>query len=181
MLSKIYGIKNTRRIDLLRILTKAKYPAQIVTKSDIIADPEYIEAMKKNVDNLLLQISITSASDNISNRLESGAPCTSRRLSALSKLVKEGFFTTVRVNPLFPIYPDGTLVRITDKSNLRGLPLFQSAGEKNIQTLPIFNLNLINNIISVFEQSPNQTKGKHTIIAGFVRLPFACVNGLAKQ
>lgn len=77
-------------LNLLKILTKAKYPAQIVTKSDLIANPNYIEAMEDNRDNLLLQISITTASDNISKRVESGAPSTSRRLNALSKLVRKG-------------------------------------------------------------------------------------------
>ena len=65
--------KTNTGLELLKILTKAKYPAQIVTKSDIIAEPDYIKAMKANADNLLLQISITSTNDNISNTLESGA------------------------------------------------------------------------------------------------------------
>ena len=172
--------KTNTGLNLLKILTKAKYPAQIVTKSDLIADPNYIEAMKDNRDNLLLQISITTASDNISKRVESGAPSTSRRLNALSKLVRNGFFTAVRINPLFPIYPDGTLVKLANKSNLSGLTLLQKAREKNIQSLPIFNLKLINDIIRVFEQAPTQTKGKHTIIAGFVRLPFACVKWVSE-
>ena len=167
-------------LELLKILTEAKYPAQIVTKSDIIADQDYIEAMKANMDNLLLQISITSENDNISKMLESGAPPTSRRLNALSKLVREGFFTAVRINPLFPIYPDETLVKIADKSNLRGLTLFQKVKEKNVQVLPIFNLQLIKDVIAVFEQAPLQTRGKHTIIAGFVRLPFACIRWVSE-
>ena len=172
--------KTNTGLELLKILTKAKYPAQIVTKSDIIAEPDYIKAMKANADNLLLQISITSTNDNISNTLESGAPPTSKRLRTVLKLVKEGFFTAVRINPLFPIYPDKTLTKISQKSNLRGLPLFEYTKEKKLKVLPIFDLNLIKNIITAFEQAPSKTKGKHTIIGGFVRMPFACVKWVSE-
>lgn len=168
-------------LELLKILTEAQYPAQIVTKSDIIAEPEYIEAMKNNEDNLLLQISITSGSDSISKVLESGAPPTSKRLDALSKLVKNGFYTSVRINPLFPIYPDGTLVKIANNSNLGELEIFEKASEKmDVQTLPVFNFDLIDDVLSIFEHAPIQTKGKHTIIAGFVRLPFGCTKWVSE-
>ena len=167
-------------LELLRILTAAKYPAQIVTKSDIIADLNYIEAMKENKDNLLLQFSITSPSDKISSHLESGAPPTSDRLDALSKLVKEGFFTAVRINPLFPIFPDKTLVKLADETTLRGALLIKKAIESDVKTLPIFDLKLISDIISVFKQAPPETKNKHTIIAGFARLPFVCIKWVSE-
>ena len=167
-------------LKLLRILNETKYPAQIVTKSDIIAEPDYIEAMKDNKDNLLLQLSITSPSDKISCQIESGAPPTSYRLDALSKLVKEGFFTAVRINPLFPIFPDKTLAKLADETNLRGVSLIKKARESKVKTLPIFDFKLISDILSVFKKAPPETKGKHTIIAGFVRLPFVCVKWVSE-
>jgi DNA repair photolyase len=172
--------KTNTGLNLLKILTKARYPTQIVTKSALIADTRYIEAMKDNLDNLLLQISITTPSDNISKRIESGAPSTSKRFGALSKLIEEGFYTAVRINPLFPIYPDGTLTKLSNKSNFSGLALLQKAREKKFRSIPIFNLDLIEDIIEVFEKAPEQTEGKHTIIAGFVRLPFACVKWVSE-
>jgi DNA repair photolyase len=39
--------------------------------------------------------------------MEPGAPAPDQRLKALQKLATHGFWTTVRINPLFPIYPDG--------------------------------------------------------------------------
>ena len=94
--------------------------------------------------------------------------------------MEEGFFTAVRINPLFPIYPDKTITKIAYKSNLRGLQLFEYAKEKRLKVLPIFDFNLIKNIITTFEQAPSKTKGKHTIIVGFARMPFACVKWVSE-
>lgn len=43
-------------LDLLKILSETSYPAQIVTKSNLIAQDEYIEAMKPNQRNLVVQL-----------------------------------------------------------------------------------------------------------------------------
>jgi DNA repair photolyase len=127
-------------LELLRILSDIKYPAQIVTKSDVIAESDYIDAMKDNKNNLLLQLSSTSPSDAISRVIESGAPPTSHRIKALSKLVKEGFFTAVRINPLFPIFPDKTLVKLSKETDIRGISLIKRAKELKVKKLPIFDL-----------------------------------------
>lgn len=162
-------------LGLLVILTEANYPAQIVTKSDIIAEDEYINAMNGNKMNLLIQFSITSPFDEISRHLEPGAPPTSRRLQALARLVQKGFFTAVRINPLFPVYPDGTFASLKSKTNLQGLALYREAEKLSLKALPIFDLSLVNDILGIFETSPEETKGRHTLIAGFVRLPFASI------
>ena len=161
-------------LELLKILTAAKYPAQIVTKSDIIAENDYIEAMRENRDNLLIQFSITTASDDVSSRLEPGAPVSSKRIKALSSLVREGFFTSVRINPLFPIFPDGTLSRLSE-NGLHDEALMNHAETLKVSKLPIFNLSLIDTIIATFRESPPSTLGRHTLIAGFVRLPSATI------
>ncbi len=162
-------------LKLLEILTEAKYPAQIVTKSDIIADYEYVKAMRENQENLLIQFSITSSNDAISKSLERRAPSTSKRLTALNHLVQEGFFTAVRINPLFPMFPDQTLTKLKDNTSLRGIALLRKAAEECKNVLPIFNLDLPKIILEIFENAPAETKGKHTLIAGFVRLPFGSV------
>lgn len=162
-------------LHLLEILTEAKYPAQIVTKSDIVADDKYIEAMKENRDNLLIQLSITSPNDVTSSRIEHGAPPTSKRLAALNRLVQEGFYTAVRINPLFPMFPDETLTKLSATTHLKGLALLQRAAENSKITMPIFSPDLPKKIIEIFEKSPPHTRNKHTIIAGFARLPFASI------
>ena len=52
-------------------------------------------------------MSIASIDDAMNRLIEPGAPSAKRRLLALQKLVHNGFWTTARLNPFFPIYPDG--------------------------------------------------------------------------
>lgn len=167
-------------LELLRILTEARYPAQIVTKSDLIADDEYIEAMRENKDNLLIQLSITTAYDSVSRRLEPGAPLSSLRMQALGRLIEEGFFTAGRINPLFPIYPDATLSSLSARTGLRGVALLQNARRLDSPTLPIFDLKLVNDLLKIFKRAPRSTIGRHTLLAGFVRLPFATLKWVSQ-
>jgi hypothetical protein len=162
-------------LELLKILTEAKYPAQIVTKSDIVAEDDYVEAMRENRDNLLIQFSITTASDDVSSRLEPGAPVSSKRIQALTRLVQEGFFTSVRINPLFPIFPDATLSRLSSETGLHGEALMNHADTLQMPKLPIFDLSLVDAVTTVFRQSRPSTLGRHTMIVGFVRLPSATI------
>jgi hypothetical protein len=162
-------------LEILKILTEAKYPGQIVTKSDLLGEDEYVNAMRENRDNLLIQFSVTTASDQISSRLEPRAPRSSRRLKALARLVHEGFFTAVRINPLFPIYPDTTLTKLHSQNGLRGEALLESARNADTPSLPIFGMRLVDEVSKIFNESPQATAGRHTLIAGFVRLPFATV------
>jgi len=167
-------------LELLKILTEAKYPAQIVTKSDMIGEDEYIDAMRENKDNLLIQFSITTASDQLSTRLESRAPVSSRRMKVLSRLVSEGFFTAVRINPLFPIFTDGTLSRLHSQGGLRGEALLEKARNTNAKIIPIFEMGLVDRISGIFNTAPQSTLGRHTLVAGFVRLPFATIRWVSE-
>jgi hypothetical protein len=167
-------------LELLKTLSEANYPAQIVTKSDLIAEDKYIEAMRVNRDNLLIQFSVTSPSDQISSKLEPRAPLSSRRLAALRRLVREGFYTGVRVNPLFPIYPDGTLSKLHSKEGLRGEALLERAKATGSPALPIFDMTLADQVSRIFNEAPESTLGKHTLLAGFVRLPFATVRWVSE-
>jgi hypothetical protein len=54
-----------------------------------------------------VQMSLSSLHQELTRQIEPGAPAPSKRLKALQKLAEHGFWTTVRINPLFPIYPDG--------------------------------------------------------------------------
>jgi DNA repair photolyase len=52
-------------------------------------------------------MSLSSLNPELTRQLEPGAPAPSKRLQALQTLAEHGFWTAVRINPLFPIYPDG--------------------------------------------------------------------------
>lgn len=91
--------------ELLKILKFYRYPYIIFTRSDLVAEDEYIDLLDRKLASI--QMSVSSINEEMTRRIEPGAPSPKRRLGALEKLTKLGFWTTVRINPLFPIYPDG--------------------------------------------------------------------------
>lgn len=100
-MDKKYGITK----ELLKILSFYNYPYIIFTRSDLAASEEYLSLLRKDLCSI--QFSISGNNDLITKAIEPGAPPLSRRLNALRILNSEGFWTTVRINPFFPIWPDG--------------------------------------------------------------------------
>jgi DNA repair photolyase len=92
-------------LELLKILRFYRYPYLIFTRSDLVADEEYLRAMDPHLASI--QMSLSSLNRELTRQLEPGAPAPSKRLQALQTLAEHGFWTTVRINPLFPMYPDG--------------------------------------------------------------------------
>lgn len=91
--------------ELLKVLRFYRYPYIIFTRSDLVADPQYIRLLDPKLASV--QMSVSSINENLTKMIEPGAPSPVRRLRALEALSRAGFWTTVRINPLFPIYPDG--------------------------------------------------------------------------
>ena len=91
--------------ELLKILDYYNYPYIIFTRSDLVAHDEYLELLRNDLCSV--QMSIASTNDEMNRMIEPGTPSSKRRLKALQKLSRNGFWTTVRMNPFFPMYPDG--------------------------------------------------------------------------
>jgi DNA repair photolyase len=91
--------------EFLKILNFYKYPFVVFTRSDLIAQDDYLSLIPRDLASI--QFSIASTNDDMNRKIEPGAPSAKRRLAALEKINKAGYWTTVRINPLFPIYPDG--------------------------------------------------------------------------
>ena len=91
--------------EFLKILSYYDYPYTIITRSDLVARDDYMALLKKDLCSI--QFSIASTNDALNKKLEPGSPSAKRRLVALEKLNKNCFWTAVRINPMFPIYPDG--------------------------------------------------------------------------
>lgn len=96
-----YGVTK----EFIKILNFYNYPYTIITRSDLVARDDYMNLLRKDLCSV--QFSIASTNDKLNRLIEPGAPSAKRRLAALEKLVKNGFWTAVRINPMFPIYPDG--------------------------------------------------------------------------
>jgi DNA repair photolyase len=91
--------------EFLKILDFYNYPFVVFTRSDLIAEDDYLSLIRKDLS--AIQFSMSSTNDELNRKIEPGAPSAKRRLAALEKINKAGIWTTVRINPLFPIHPDG--------------------------------------------------------------------------
>lgn len=91
--------------ELLKLLDFYDYPYVIFTRSDLVAHDDYLKLINPKL--AAVQFSISSTNEKMLKKIEPGAPSAKRRLLALKKLAENGFWTTVRINPLFPIRPDG--------------------------------------------------------------------------
>lgn len=96
-----YGVTK----EFIKILNYYNYPYTIITRSDLVARDDYMGLLRKDLCSI--QFSIASTNDAMNKLIEPGAPSAKRRLAALKKLNENGFWTAVRINPMFPIYPDG--------------------------------------------------------------------------
>jgi len=129
---------------IIKMLNHFNYPYLILTKNKLVA--EYARFMKKHL--AYIQFSITTPYDSVSKKFEGNASSTSERLEALKKVSEAGFYTAVRINPLFPMYPDGYF------SQKKKFP----TGARKFR---YFDWSLVDRSIDA---------GANTIIAGFLRL-----------
>lgn len=91
--------------ELLKLLKFYNYPYVIFTRSDLVAHDDYLKLLDPKLS--AIQFSMSSTNEELIRKIEPGAPSAKRRLKALQKLAENGYWTTVRLNPLFPIFPDG--------------------------------------------------------------------------
>jgi DNA repair photolyase len=86
----------------LEILAESRCRLQIVTKSDLVV---------KDIDVLqkipcMVSVTVLTADDRLSGKLEPSAPVSSRRLKAIETLVEASIPTTVRIDPVIPFLND---------------------------------------------------------------------------
>jgi len=150
-----YGVTK----ELLKILKFYEYPYVIFTRSDLVARDDYMLLLDK--DLAAVQFSISGNNNKLTRKLEPGAPSYKKRLRALSKLGDNGIWTTVRINPLFPLYPDGYY---SDPDGIKA----RFGSRSNVPHLPLWDKEFVPELADA---------GVPSILAGFVRLsPFAIKN-----
>ena len=97
--------KNT--LETLKILKAYNYPFLFLTRSPMVAEDEYLKYM--DPEKATVQFSIPTLNEYMVKLIEPGTESPYARLEALKKLNQAGVFTSVRLNPLFPNFPDGHL------------------------------------------------------------------------
>jgi DNA repair photolyase len=158
-MDKTYGVTK----ELLRILNFYKYPYVIFTRSDLVAHEDYLPLIDPKLGSV--QFSISGNNEKLTKLIEPGAPSVKRRFEALRTLSDAGIWTAIRVNPLFPLYPDGYF---TDRESV--LKRFGDAAK-----IPKFSL-----YDDEFFSEMAASKA-NTVIAGFVRLSSASINAITKE
>ena len=91
--------------ETIKALNEKNQPYLIVTKSDLVADPEYLEILDKNLAHI--QISVTTLNDDLYRKLGyEKAVVPSKRIEAIETLQKEGFDVQLRLSPYIPSFVD---------------------------------------------------------------------------
>lgn len=152
-----YGVT----LELLKILNFYNYPYVIFTRSDLVADDLYLGHLRKDLASV--QFSISGNNEALIKRLEPGAPSVARRLAALAKLNHHGIWATVRINPLFPEYPDGYY------SDLGSIKL-RFGSKDNCPRLELMSSDFFTQLSQA---------GVPSVLAGFVRLSIPAINKMS--
>jgi len=89
----------------LEIISANEFPVHILTKSDLVLRD--IELLKE-IGSLYAAVSftITTADDELAQKLEPGAPLPSQRFQAMRKLAKAGILTGITMMPILPFLED---------------------------------------------------------------------------
>lgn len=90
-------------LNTIKALNKAGIGYLIVTKSHLVAEPEYLEVLDLNLAHI--QISITSLDDNLAYSYEKASAST-KRILAIQKLQNLGFDISIRLSPLIEEFMD---------------------------------------------------------------------------
>ena len=148
-----YGVTK----ELIKILNFYRYPHIVFTRSDLAAHDDYLSLLDKEL--VSIQYSISGNNEHYTKLIEPGAPSYARRIAALEKLGKAGFWTTVRINPFFPMRPDGYY---TDREKL----VQRFGTEENIPSFDLFSWDMLDDLKSANVPS---------VLAGVVRLSSTAI------
>lgn len=90
----------------LELISYYRFGVSIDTKSDLIVrDLEMLKEINKKAD-VILKFTITSANDNLSEKIEPNVCVSSKRLITMNKLSNNGLFVGVLLAPVIPFITD---------------------------------------------------------------------------
>ncbi|HBY08138.1 MAG TPA: radical SAM protein [Chloroflexi bacterium] len=96
--------KLTRRA--LEVIAQNQFPVHIITKSDLVLrDLDLLQHIQQ-ATYAAVSFTITSADDELSKKIEPGAPPSSTRFAALRALAEAGIQTGITMMPILPFIED---------------------------------------------------------------------------
>jgi DNA repair photolyase len=94
----------TRRA--LEVIAEFGFPVHVITKSDLVVRDLDLLAEIQEKTYAAVTFTVTAADDDLSRRLEPGAPPSSSRLAALRTLSREGILGGITLMPVLPFIED---------------------------------------------------------------------------
>lgn len=98
--------KEGASLHALKILKDHEYPVMINTKSDLVAEDAYVEALHGNRGGRAVHITLLTVNEKLCKLLEPGAPSAKRRLKAAKVLSDAGIRVVARIEPFLPYIAD---------------------------------------------------------------------------
>ena len=92
---------------VLQLLASYGYPVIIDTKSDLLAEDEYLKAMSDNAGGVVVQITLSGVNEELFKKIEPGAPSVLQRFKAIGKINEAGIRAVPRIEPFLPFIADG--------------------------------------------------------------------------
>lgn len=115
-------LKYRNTLKFLQYMDFILYPTQILTKSDIILEPEYLNLLGNHTQ---VMVSIPSLNPQF-QLLEPGVPTANQRFNVLLDMVERGIKCTLRIWPIIPGINDKTLTLI-ERAAALGITEIQAA------------------------------------------------------
>lgn len=94
-------------LTMLEYLSEQSYPVMINTKSALVAEDKYLEALSSNEAKAAVHITVISSDDSLLHKLEPGAPRYQKRLEAARLLTEAGVRVVARIEPYMVFITDG--------------------------------------------------------------------------
>ena len=93
-------------LSLLKYLADQEYPLMINTKSSLVGEEDYVEALSQNEGGTAVHITMISNNESLLRRLEPGAPPFKKRLWAAKQLSSAGVRVVARIEPFLVFVND---------------------------------------------------------------------------
>lgn len=91
--------KHGTALQLLKYLAQVSYPVMINTKSDLLAEEKYLQALVDNPEKAAVHITMISSDDEFNKKMEPGAPSFKRRIHSARMLSEAGVRVVARIEP----------------------------------------------------------------------------------
>ena len=105
----------------LEVIAEFHFPAHVITKSDLVLrDVDLLKEIGRVY--AAVTFTLTTAEDELSRKLEPGAPVSSRRLAAMQTLAENGILTGMTLMPVLPFIEDNedNIIRLVELAHAHG-------------------------------------------------------------